>query len=186
MNLATADWRHLVASGRAAWYYKPAPNWTSEISVEGAGGWRTMIPFQFGIGDRQGGVRGYAKALQGGAQRLVSRFEQRLDVARYQKTRAALGAAFFVDAGRVWAGDVPFGVTTPLQTSVGAALLAAVPARSQRTIRAELALPTNRNNGARPELRFVIREPARGFWFDPPRVRWAKLSEIPEQIFSWP
>jgi len=86
----------------------------------------------------------------------------------------------------MWAGDVPFGINTPIRTSVGAALLAAIPARSQRTVRAELAVPMTRAQGARPELRFVVREPARGFWFDPPKIRWARLSAVPEQIFSWP
>ena len=86
----------------------------------------------------------------------------------------------------MWAGDVPFGMDTPMRTSVGLALLGAVPAKSQRTIRAELAVPVMRGPGASPELRFAIREPARGFWFDPPRIRWARLSALPEHIFTWP
>ena len=186
VNLQSASWKHMVASGRAAWYFKPTQRWTSELSIEGGAGWRTIIPFQLELGDRQGGLRGYVKSHEAGAQRLIARVEQRFDLARYQLTRAALGAAVFSDAGRLWAGDVPFGVTTPVQSSVGVALLAAIPARSQRTIRAELAVPLRRDLGARPELRFVIREPARGFWYDPPKVRWARLSNIPEQIFSWP
>ena len=112
--------------------------------------------------------------------------EQRLDLARYQRTRAAIGAAGFVDAGRVWSGEAPFGVTTPVRASVGVGLLAAVPARSRRTVRAEVALPFDRAHGAGPELRFTISEPAAGFWVEPPRIRWARLSAVPEQIFSWP
>jgi hypothetical protein len=186
LDLLRGTWRHLVASGRAAWYFQPRQRWTSELSIEGAAGWRTILPFQLELGDRQGGVRGYARSLEAGAQRMLGRLEQRLDLARYRGTKAAIGAAFFADAGRMWAGDVPFGQNTPIRTSVGAALLAAVPARSQRTIRAEMALPLSRAEGARPELRFVVRVPARGFWFDPPRVRWARLSAVPEQIFNWP
>jgi hypothetical protein len=86
----------------------------------------------------------------------------------------------------MWAGDVPFGVNTPVRASVGAALLAAVPAQSRRTMRVELALPLDRSLGARPELRFMIREPARGFWSDPRKIRWAKLSADAEELFSWP
>lgn len=186
LDMPRRDWRHLIASGRAAWYFKPWTRWTSELSVEGGAGWRTILPFQLELGDRHGGVRGYAKSLEAGGQRLIARGEQRIDIARYRQTRAAIGAAVFADAGKMWAGDVPFGVTTPVRGSVGAALLAAVPARSRRTIRAELAVPLDRDRGARPELRFVVREPARGFWFDPPRIRWARLSTVPEQIFSWP
>jgi len=47
-------------------------------------------------------------------------------------------------------------------------------------------VPLDRSRGAGPEFRFVVREPARGFWFEPPRVRWARLSSVPEQIFQWP
>jgi hypothetical protein len=186
LNLREGSWEHLVSSGRAAWYLVPSPRWTSELSIEGASVWRSVLPFQLELGDRRGGLRGYARSLEAGSHRALARVEQRLDLARYQKTRAALGAAAFTEAGKVWAGDAPFGVTTPVRVSIGAAILAAVPARSQRTIRAELAVPLDRSRGAGPEFRFVVREPARGFWFEPPRVRWARLSSVPEQIFQWP
>lgn len=186
LNLEAGDWAHVIASGRAAWYFQPRSRWVSELAVEGAGGWRTLVPYQLELGDRRGGLRGYARSLEVGSQRLLARFEQRFDVARYQVSRAALGVAAFTDAGRMWAGDVPFGVSTPIRGSAGMALLAAVPARSQRTIRAELAVPFTRADGARPELRFIVREPTRGFWFEPPRIRWARLSAVPEQIFTFP
>ncbi|MEX2178476.1 MAG: hypothetical protein WD801_07180 [Gemmatimonadaceae bacterium] len=186
LDLDETDWRHLIGSGRAAWYFKGSERWVSELSVEGAGAWRTILPFQIELGDRYGGVRGYARSFEPGGQRLLARLEQRWDVARYQRTRAAIGLAAFSDAGRMWAGDVPFGMNTPLRVSAGFAVLAAVPAQSRRTMRAEVAFPLDRGMGARAELRFTVREPARGFWFEPPRVRWARLAAVPEQIFSWP
>jgi hypothetical protein len=186
LDLQQRGWHHFIASGRGAWYFKPQPRWVSELSFEGAAGLRTIVPFQLELGDRQGGLRGYARSMEAGSQRLTARLEQRFDLARYQETRAAFGAAFFADAGRMWAGDVPFGVNTPIRASVGAAILAAYPARSRRTIRAEFALPMTRAQGARPELRFIVREPLRGFWNDPPEIQWARLAAVPEQIFSWP
>ena len=186
INLERFEWRHFVASGRAAWYMQPAQRWVSELSVEAAGGWRSILPYQLELGDRRSGVRGYARSLEAGAQRALARLEQRFDVARIRTSRAALGAAVFVDAGGVWAGDVPFGVTTPIRASFGGAVLAAIPANSQRTIRAELGVPVTHAQGARPELRFTVREPMRGFWFEPHRIRWVRLSAVPEQIFNWP
>ena len=186
IDIERLEWRHMVAGGRAAWYFQPRQRWTSELSLEGAGAWKTIFPFQLELGERRGGLRGHARSFEAGGQRLLARLEQRLDLGRYQRTRAAYGVAAFTEAGRMWAGDVPFGRNTPVRTSVGLALLGAVPARSQRTIRAELAIPVNRGAGAAPELRFTVREPARGFWFDPPRIRWARLSALPEQIFTWP
>lgn len=186
LDLERSDWNHLVGSGRAAWYFQPRAGWVSELSVEGGGVWRSILPFQLELGDRRGGVRGYIESHEPGSHRLVGRLEQRFDLARYQQTRAAIGAVVFSDAGRVWAGDAPFGVTTPIRTSVGLGVLAAVPARSRRTIRAEIAFPMHRAEGAGTELRFSIREPTSGFWSEPPRIRWARLSAVPEQIFSWP
>ena len=177
--------RHVVGSGRAAWYFSSG-RWLSELSVEGAGVARAMIPFQLALGDRESGVRGYARADEVGGQRVVGRLEERWNLGRIRQGMAAYGVAAFVDAGRIWAGDAPFGTDTPLRTSIGASLVAAVPARSQRTIRAELAVPMRRAEGARPEFRFVIREPLRGFWREPNRVRWARLTAAPEQVFSWP
>lgn len=186
VDLDEGAWRHAVASGRAAWYFRVNPRWTSEVSFEGAGVWRSVLPLQLELGDRRAGVRGYARAHEPGAQRLLVRIEERFDLLRVQRTRAAVGVAGFADAGRIWAGDAPYGRDTPVRTSVGAALLAAVPARSQRTLRAEIAFPTQRATGAGTEVRFTVREPTRGFWVDPPRVRWARLLSVPEQIFSWP
>jgi hypothetical protein len=186
LDLERSNWEHAIASGRAAWYFQATPRWTSELSVEGAGGWRTILPFQLELGDRRGGLRGYIRSLEAGGHRLLGRLEQRVDLARYQRDRAAIGAGAFIEAGRIYAGDVPFGVTTPVRTSLGAALIAAVPARSQRTVRGEVAFPLSQGRGARPELRFIVREPMRGLWFEPQRVRWARLSAVPEQIFRWP
>jgi hypothetical protein len=186
LDLRDSDWQHLVASGRAAWYVQPRRWWTSELSLEGGGAWRAILPFQVELGEHRGGVRGYARTYEAGARRVVARLEERFDLARFQRTRAAFGAAGFVDAGRVWAGDAPFGISSPVRASVGIAALAAVPARSRRTLRAELALPVTRAEGARPEFRFIVREPTRGFWVEPDRIRWARLSSVPEAIFSWP
>lgn len=185
LDLTKREWRHMVASGRAAWYYKSSDRWTSEVSLEAAGAWRSLIPFQLELGEHEGGVAGYGRSFEAGAQRAVARAEERTHLGEFRK-RVALGGAVFVDAGRVWAGDAPFGTTTPVRASVGAALLAAFPIQSQRTVRAEIAFPMARGLGARPELRLSIREPTQGFWTDPPRIRWARLSQVPEQVFSWP
>src|SRR5207247_539036 len=179
VNASSRDWQHLVLSGKAAWFFRPRPRWVSEVALEGAGAWRSDVPFQLALGDNPGGLSAYAHSRDVGAQRLMARVEQRFDLARYQMTRGAFGAAAFLDAGRLWAGDVPFGRNTPIRLSTGVALLGAWPARSQRTLRAELAIPWTRAEGARPEVRFLIREPIAGFFQDPPRIRWARLSTGP-------
>lgn len=186
LDLQKNEWKHMIASGRAAWYVQPKQRWVSEFAIEGAGVWRTIVPFQLELGDRRGGLRGYAASREAGAQRLLARLEQRVDLWRYRETKAAIGAGAFVESGRIWAGDVPFGIATPIRSSAGVAVLAAIPANSQRTLRAEVAMPFTRAHGAKTELRFTIREPWRGFWFEPLGLRWARLSSVPEEIFDWP
>jgi hypothetical protein len=186
LDAETMRWTHLIGSGRAAWYFTPTTRWTSELSSEFAGAWRTLMPFQLELGDRQGGLRGYARSHEAGAQRLIGRLEQRAYVGRFRGNTAAVGAAAFTEAGKVWAGDAPFGLETPVRASAGLAILASIPARSQRTIRAEIAVPFDRDHGARAEFRFSIREPARGFFTEPPRIRSARIAAAPEHVFTWP
>lgn len=180
------EWSHIIGSGRAAWYFTPTSRWTSELSSEFAGGWKTILPFQLELGDRLGGLRGYARSQQAGGQRLIGRLEQRAFVGNFRGQTAGVGFAAFTEAGKIWAGDAPFGVETPMRASAGFALLASVPARSRRTVRAEVAFPFSRGEGARTEVRFSIREPGRGFFTEPPRVRSARIAAAPEHVFSWP
>jgi hypothetical protein len=177
---------HIVGSGRAAWYFKPMAAWTSELSSEFGGAWRTLMPFQLELGDRQGGLRGYARSHEAGGQRVIGRLEQRRYLGRFRGQTAGIGLAAFAEAGKIWAGDAPFGVETPIRVAAGLAILASVPARSQRTMRAEVALPFSREQGARTELRFVVREAARGFWTEPPRLRSARIAAAPKHVFTWP
>jgi hypothetical protein len=177
--------QHVIGSARAAWYYVFG-RWASQLSLEGATVRKPLLPFQIALGDRDGGVRGYSRSFEVGGQRLVGRVEQRYLLGRYHGERAAYGVEAFADLGRMWAGDAPFGRDTPLRVSAGAGLVAAVPARSQRTIHADLAVPFRGHEGARPELRFSVREPIRGFWREPARVRWLRLTAAAEQVFSWP
>lgn len=177
---------HIVGSGRAAWYFRPTDRLTSELSSEYAGAWRTLMPFQLELGDRQGGLRGYARSHEAGGQRVIARLEQRGYIGRIREKTAGVGLAAFAEAGKIWAGDAPFGVETPMRASAGLALLATVPARSQRTIRMEVAVPFSREKGARTELRFTIREPSKGFFTEPPRIRSVRIASAPEHVFSWP
>jgi hypothetical protein len=86
------------------------------------------LPFQLALGDPRGGVRGYEDAELGGAARLVTRLEERWRIGNIRGT-GDLGAAFFAEVGKLWAGDAPFGRTTGYLPSVGVALLAVPPRR---------------------------------------------------------
>jgi hypothetical protein len=180
----TNDWDSAVGSGRLAWYFKPAPAHVLIGSLEFGGGRHTRLPFQLALGDPDGGVRGFSDSRVAGAVRTVGRLEERWMIgARTQ--RGAFGLASFVDAGRVWAGDAPYGVNTRAKIGVGMGLLAAVPRQSPRLIRLDFAIPVRPDSRARWEvsLRSVY---TRVFWREPRDVTRGRAGTAPSTIFGWP
>lgn len=179
-------WDAMVASGRMAWYAKPAPAYTLIAGAELSGGWRwrERIPFQLRLGDRQGGVRGYARSRVAGAVRSVARLEARRVIGPVTR-HASLGLAAFADAGRVWAGDAPFGVNSPVKAGVGIGLLAAIPPPSRRLWRLDVAVPVSADAHARWEVRLTVVR-ASGFWQEPDDVARARAGAAPATIFTWP
>ncbi len=181
----TKQWDGLLASGRAATYFKPTERQTLLTSVEWSAGWRQRIPFQLTFADRDGGPRGYADSWLAGGRRVVVRLEDRVLVGRI-KQFASVGVAPFVDAGKLWAGDVPFGVDSKLSVSVGVGLLAALPPRSQRPWRLDLAIPVNPEDGARWRVIVTSRNFTRMFWKEPGDVQRNRERSVPTSIFNWP
>ena len=98
----------------------------------------------------------------------------------------AIGVAPFVDVGKLWGGDVPFGVTTPLNTSVGLSLLASVPPKSQRMWRFDLMFPLNRDSGAKFKVRLFSRDFTSLWWKEPGDVSRNRERSIPTSVFNWP
>jgi hypothetical protein len=178
-------WNGFVASGRLAWYRQRARGRTFILSEEFAGGSRARLPLQLTLGDAQGGVRGYRGAHLGGAWRNVVRAEERW-VRAAPIRNADLGLAGFAEAGSLWAGSAPYGVTTPLRGSVGVSLLAAYPAGSRRLLRVDLALPATQDGNRRWELRFRSDNLTRVFWREPADVSRARTGPVPSSLFTWP
>ena len=87
--------------------------WVSELSVEGAGVWRSILPFQIELGDRRSGVRGYAGAHEAGGQRVVDLDEVaaggRVDdvVAFAKSSEIDFSNAFAMLASPIWQSE-PF------------------------------------------------------------------------------
>ncbi len=179
----TNRWDSMLGSGRLAWYVKPAAEHTFIGSVEFGGGWQQRIPFQLRLGDPQGGVRGYAASRVAGARRGIVRIEERWSFGRLGR-RAALGLATFADAGRVWAGDAPFGVDSRTRVGVGVGLLVAVPPQSQRLWRLDLAVPVSSDRYARWEVR-LTGVWTRIFWREPDDVARGRAGAAPSTIFVW-
>jgi hypothetical protein len=169
-RLRGGDWQRLLLGGRFGFYIRPHNRHTIAGSLEYSAGRKQWLPFQLALGDPRGGVRGYEDAQVGGAARLVTRLEERWRVGNIRGT-GDVGVAVFTESGRLWAGDAPYGRTTTMMPSVGVALLAAVPPRSRRIWRLDIAFPLNDEAGARWGMRLTNEDRSRAFWIEPNDVR---------------
>ena len=175
----------VLASGRTAWYSHPAAKHTAIISAEFSGGWNQRIPFQLTLADRDGGLPGYGSSDLGGSQRVVVRMEDRYRLGHLRQL-AGFAGALWIDAGRLWAGDAPFGVNTDVKYAAGVGLLAAVPPRSRRTWRVDFAFPLNDRGDSKFEVRVTNHDFTRWFWREPGDVQTSRERAIPNSVYNWP
>jgi len=178
-------WDGILAHGRAALYMKPFNGQTVMSDLTWSGGWKQRIPFQLTFADRDGGLRGFRSADVGGARRLIGRVEDRYLIGRY-KNLASIAVAGFAEGGKLWAGDSPFGVNTPLYASAGFSILGASPPQSRRTIRADFAFPVRGQRTRRMEVRIVVTDFTRTFRVEPRDVYNSRERSVPATVFSWP
>jgi len=181
----TKGWDDVLTSGRLAWYLKPHPRHLVSADLTWGGGWSARIPYQLDLGARRGGLRGYDDVELGGARRVITRIEERWRIGNFRGTADA-GVGVFTDFGRVWAGDVPLGLNSGFRQSVGLSLMAAVPPRSQRMWRLDLAVPIDRRDGSRWGVRLTNEDRTRAFFNSPGDVRRIRERVLPQSIFNWP
>jgi len=117
---------------------------------------------------------------------MILRTEQRLILPmRYNVGDA--GLAVFAEVGKLWgSSNVPYSVTTPLRSSFGVSILAAVPPRSRRLWRVDFAMPAGNDPDRKFEVRFSSDDRTRVFWREPRDVLMARERTIPNSLFTWP
>ena len=139
--------------GRAVVSMKQSEAQLTLFSVAGGSYRNARVPTQLTFRDDETGLLGYRTADFGGAQRVIVAVEERhrLPLATRRLEVALAGLA---QTGRLWAGDAPYGVTTPWRTGVGLAIITAFPAGAKQTLRIEFGTPVNPPPGLqRAELR---------------------------------
>lgn len=185
-SLERKQWENVIGSGRAAWYFRPAVRQTTVIQAEWATGRRVQVPLQLSLADLEGGILGHRLSTDPGARRVVVRAEQRL-VVPTRLNVADVGLAGFAEAGRLRAErSVPYSMDTPWRGSVGISLLAAVPPRSRRLWRLDIAVPVSSDPRKRVELRITGLDRSRTFWQDPRDVERSRERTAPTSLFTWP
>ncbi|MCY3706815.1 MAG: BamA/TamA family outer membrane protein [Gammaproteobacteria bacterium] len=147
-------WRDILSEADLLAYWQPGVGFARTLvaRVSAAGGWNTISPFQLTLGGREV-VRGYKEEDFPAGRRVVASLENRVDLGWPAPSSMDLGLTFFADAGRAWAGDVPFGMDTGWKSSVGAGLRLGFPAGSVRATRIDLAWPVGADSGRGPMFR---------------------------------
>lgn len=145
-------WHDLIAAGDVFSYVPMGRRGVLVLSAQAAGGWRVRQPFQLSLGEGEG-MRGFGRGQPVG-RRLLGHSEYR-HYAGTVRGVGDIGWAAFVDAGRGWAGDAPFGTHRGWRASVGGGLRFALPPGSKYVARMDLAVPLT---GGAVELRFSTRQ----------------------------
>jgi outer membrane protein assembly factor BamA len=135
---------------------------------------------------QDGGIRGFVDSREVGGRRAIGRIAEQVYVGA-PFSFGDFGFSVFSDVGKLWAGDVPYGVETPVRASAGVSLLLAVPMRSTRMWRLEFAAPIQREPGmSRWELRLSHSDLTSFFWREPADISGARARAVPASIYNWP
>lgn len=186
LNNSANEWQGGILGARATQYFKPTASNTMTLSLEFSGSWRQETPFSLSLSDPDGGVRGYAASSTPGAQRVVARLEDRWFLGR-PRNLGDFGIGAFADAGRLWAGDVPYGVNTPTHYSVGFSLLGTAPKASARLWRLDFAFAVNPETGGhRFEMRLGNTDKTTFFLPEPGDLQSGRERTVPTSVFRWP
>jgi Omp85 superfamily domain len=179
------EWNNMLAEGRLAWYARPSRRRTHIASIEYSGGWNTSVPFELRLGTDRVGIRGYDDSQTSGGRRAVARLEERIIFPGFKKY-LGFGGAAFVDAGKMWAGDVPFGETVNPRVGAGIGLIFAVPRASRQNLRVDIAAPLVSDPGSGWGVNFTISSGRPRFWRPAPDLARARSAAQTPVVFGWP
>jgi hypothetical protein len=139
------EWKDVYVESELLSYLQSArlPRQTLFLRAALTGGWNTRTPFQLTLGGLHG-VRGYDRERFPGGRRLVMTLEDRIYAGWPVPDVVDVGGTVFVDAGRIWAGDAPFGGNSGWRGGAGFGLRASFPAGARSTYRIDVAWPLER------------------------------------------
>ena len=152
-------WRDVLAAVDLYGYLRSrkTPDHTFFARASASGGWVMDTPFQLTLGGRQG-VRGLHEEDFPGGRRVLFTLEDRYRLHWPAPQLFDLGITLFADAGRVWAGEVPWGVDSTWKGAVGGGLRFGFPAGTRGVVRMDLAIPLGMDNSRGPIFRVTLLE----------------------------
>jgi hypothetical protein len=137
-----SEWEDVYGDAEILSYLRPPvlPRHTFVLRAAGAAGWNTTTPFQLTLGgDRN--LRGYRYDRFPGGRRIVFNLEDRIYIGWPLPDVADIGATLFGDVGRIWPGDVPYGIDSGWRTTLGLGLRGSFPPKSRTSFRLDFAAP---------------------------------------------
>ncbi|HEX7118791.1 MAG TPA: hypothetical protein VF212_08390 [Longimicrobiales bacterium] len=151
-----SGWQDIFADGELLAYWRPAAlaRHTFLLRATGTGAWETRTPFQLSLGGDHG-LRGYDRYRFPGGRRLLFSLEDRVYFGWPFHEVLDLGGTLFLDVGRVWPGDAPFGIDSGWRAAAGLGLRGAFPAGGRTTYRVDLAWPVAHGASWR-DMRLII------------------------------
>lgn len=181
----TDGWQGTVASMRLSWHRQPSESRTRVLSVSAGSVHRLPFPSQLTLRDADGGLAAFPGSRAAGGQRVVFRAEERWLLA-WRPRRSDLAIAAFTDAGRLWAGDVPYGISSPVRASVGFGLLASGVSGGKRLVRLDVAFPVNPEPGQSGiAFRFSSADRTGMLWLEPRDLARARAGSGPTTLMRW-
>ncbi len=147
-DVGTEEWKDLYGEAELLTYLQTAqlPRHTLFLRAAGSGGWNTVTPFQLTLGGLRG-LRGYPRQRYPGGHRVVASLEDRIYFGWPFRDLADVGGTVFVDAGRVWSGDAPFGRDSDWRAAAGLGLRVSFPAGGRSVARLDFAWPLEKGTG---------------------------------------
>lgn len=147
------DWRDLLVDADLVAYIRgeALPWQTFFFRTQFAGGWNTELPFQLSLGGREG-VRSLKEDRFPGGRMVRLVAEDRILFPWPRRGSVDVGMTAFVDYGRVWPGDVPYGVDSGWQGALGIGLRLGLPSGTRHVFRLDYAFPFGATTG-NPEFR---------------------------------
>lgn len=141
-------WMDLLGDADLVFYGRtrvlPGQTWFARASY--GGGWRTTVPYQVSLGGREA-VRSLPEDVLPGGRMLLLVLEDRIAFPWPAPRTLDLGATVFGEAGRVSPGDVPYGIDSGWQGSVGVGLRVGLPPGTRHVWRADVVFPVGTAGG---------------------------------------
>ena len=152
-------WRDLIGEVDLYGYLRSrkAPSHTFFARVSGAGGWSMVTPFQLTLGGRRS-LRGLDEESYPGERRVLFTLEDRYFMHWPAPSVFDLGVTLFADAGRVWAGEVPYGADSGWKGAVGGGIRLGFPSGTRGLARLDLAFPVGAGATGGPIFRVTLFE----------------------------